>query len=120
MLTTILFAASLATSDAPAVQGGASVDDPTALMGTWEVVEVTLGGKDESGMWKGEHYTFAGDAVRYPSGGKRIVVGLSRLDSITDDGRVETGVYSIAGDILVWTRQIDARDVRFAFRRVPK
>jgi hypothetical protein len=70
MLNTILLAAALATSDAPAAEVDATVEDVRELQGTWEVVEATLNGRGYPEDWKGERWAFAGDEFNRP--GRRL------------------------------------------------
>jgi hypothetical protein len=118
MNAAILLVAALATGDAPAPPVDTSFDSVTQLQGTWEVVEVTIDGKDDTPRFKGDLWTFAGDSVKFPGGTSRIVVGTTRLDRLAGSGKVvDTGVYRVAGNELVWTFSEDAF-ARFTFRRV--
>jgi hypothetical protein len=125
MNSVLLLAAALTTGDPSAAALDTSIDDPTDLQGTWEVLEVSMRGIDVSNFFAGKHWTFVGDLVEFrnPRGNVdrwRISAGTSRLDHWTDDGRSYLGVYAIAGDTLVWTWGENGCGRRYTFRRVRK
>jgi hypothetical protein len=117
----LLFAAALATSDAPAPALDATVDDVTQLQGTWEVVAAMVNGEDCSPAFKGARQNFAGDVVQLPGDCSRIALGTARLDELSKNGRIAPGSYTIEGNSLVWNVSDGGGHIfRFTFRRVPK
>src|SRR5260370_37153939 len=121
MTATLLLCAALTDADVPAIQVDTSVEDVTALMGTWEVVELTVDAADHTGNLRGNLWTFAGeDVTGAPAGPWGIAAGTARLDQVLESGHIIPGVYSITGGTLVWTQYGRLSVFRFTLRRVPK
>jgi hypothetical protein len=118
MNAVFLLAAALATSDAPAVEMDATVEDVTELQGTWEAVELKMGGMDLSATLNRDYWTFAGDTVKGRFGSMRIAAGTTRLDILDDvGGTCRSGDYRIKGDSLVWVWYLEDCPIRYKFRR---
>jgi hypothetical protein len=117
MNAAILLVGALATSDAPAVEADATVEDVTELQGTWEVVEVVIDGIDQSKLYQGDHWTFAGDTVKWPGGRRHFAAFKAGLDLI-DEFRVCPGVYRLDHNTLIWTLHLGSLPFRMTFRRV--
>ena len=108
MLTApLLLAAALAPADAPTPPPDAAVGDARELQGEWEVVGCIINGGDETSLYKGERWTFAGPAAQRTRANPYEVradpsARPMTLDLTTRSGKVRRGICRLSGDEMLW------------------
>ena len=94
-------------SDPAAALPDAAVSEAGELQGEWEVVGCVINGGDETSLYKGGRWTFAGPTARRTGSNPYGVradpsAPPPTLDLTTRSGKVRGGIYRLSGDEMHW------------------